>query len=113
MWPFNSILLDRIKNLERTVEILTGANQVLTEQLNLSQVREANLLDKIFSITGVNRTAPTSSNKETQAPIRVSKRVEWPKLKENLELEARKEYWAKKKEQTEVGIEGLEKEVLG
>jgi len=120
MWPFDTVLTNRIHDLERTVEIITGANSVLTTELERSKFNEANLLEKIFNLTGVNNVrSNTTKPAETRQPISFGKKsTSWPQLKENLELKAREEYWNNKKKEasSEKGsteLDSLEKDVIG
>src|SRR3972149_6103450 len=98
MWPFDYIKTIRIHDLERTIEILTGANQILTQQLENAQFNEKYLQNKIFDITGVNSQSIPSSSQNRKEPISVGKNIRsWSKTKQDLELKAREEYWNKKK----------------
>ena len=116
MWPFDTILRNRIKDLERTVEILTGANGVLTQTLENAIFDKDQLLNKLFEITGLNSSySPRSSSSGTER-IQIGKKgIPWPQVKENLELKAREEYWRKKEDVKvvkETPTEILEKEIL-
>ena len=120
MWPFDTVLTNRIIDLERTVEIITGANSVLTTELERSKFNEANLLEKIFNLTGVNNVQRNDTKStEARQPIHFGKKsTSWPQLKENLELKAREEYWNNKKKEasSEKGsteLDSLEKDVIG
>lgn len=120
MWPFDKILIKRIRDLERSLEIMTGANEVLSRELDRAQTNEADLLDKIFTITGVNRVTPPRPTEGPQDKVRIGGRsTSWPHLRENLETKAREEYWEKKKTQVEstpeekAKLDKLEKEALG
>src|SRR5437016_4187677 len=105
MWPFDKlkqleiyrkeleITQNRIHDLERTVEIITGQNQILTQQLEHFQASEASLLDKIFTYTGIIKENRTQSMNEIRTPININRKVEWPKVKQDLELKARQAYW--------------------
>lgn len=112
----NRMLQDRIKDLERTVEVITGANNVLTVELKEAKDREAKLLDKIFEVTGLNHRNQTVRD-VPRNPIPLTKRNEsWPQMRENLETQAKKEYWEKKKasqSQDQGALDILEKEVMG
>ena len=117
MWPFDNILRNRIRDLERTVEILTGANGVLTQTLERAIIDKDQLLNKLFEITGLNSSSLPRSESSGTARIQVGRKgVTWPQVKENLELKAREEYWAKKEAERfkdkETPIEELEKEIL-
>lgn len=126
MWPFDKILLSRIHDLERTIEMVNGANCVLEKELNDSKLREANLLDKIFNITGVNRISNNGHQKdETKStdPIRLTNRSRsWPEVRQSLETQSRAKYWEDKKEREEIKsrkssspeqIDQLEQDVIG
>lgn len=113
----NKVLSSRVHDLERQVEMMTGANQILTSELDYSKRDNEMLLSKIFDFTGLN-------NKEKvrieipQQPINIgSGKKSWPAIKENLEIKARADYWEKKKAESENKpndtINELEKEVLG
>jgi hypothetical protein len=120
MWPFDKLLTNRISDLEKQVELITGQNQILTSQLEMAQAERVDLLNKIFAITGVIKfNRPISEDESVKRePIPISKRsVGWPQMKQNLEVQARAEYWekkAKEKEAKQVTVnEQLEKDVLG
>ena len=102
----------RIRDLERSLEIITGANSILVQQLEKSQMNEEKLREKIFEMTGISRgTAKPQTSAASLNPINMGKRIEWAKLKEDLETKARSEYWEEKKRKAEE-IDKLEKEVL-
>jgi len=120
MFPFDTILTNRIHDLERTVEIITGANSVLTNELERSKFNEANLLEKIFNLTGVNNIQRNDTKPaEIRQPIKFGKKsTSWPQLKDNLELKAREEYWSNKKKEassdhSDSELSKLEKDVIG
>jgi transposase len=101
---FSSIrtLEARIRDLEQTAEALLGSNAVLERELEKAQFGRDKLLDKLFQVTGIGDTqgkAPPSMPKEFQTLARAA--VPWPKVKESLELEARKKYWENKKGEQE------------
>lgn len=117
MWPFDLILENRVKDLEKSLELTIGYNTVLRNQLERSENREEQLLQKIFELTGINKS-PVSSPTHTGEAIQLNKiGKSWPKIKENLELKSRQEYWERKQKEKEVQnqnsekIEQLEKEV--
>lgn len=102
MWPFDKLLVNKMNDLERTVEVLTGANQVLQRELDDTKIREANLLDKIFNITGVNRYSPNIPTNQSRDPISIGNRGKpWPQVRHALEVEAKEKYWREKKEKQE------------
>jgi TolA-binding protein len=94
----NLALQDRIHDLEGQIENLIGANNILTTQLNLAQSREANLLEKIFDITGVNKQKQViTSNPKMPDMIQLAKKgTPWAKVRANLEMKAQEEYWNNK-----------------
>lgn len=112
MWPFDSILFNRVKDLERTIEVLTGANSILTQELERNKLKEELLLEKIFNFTGLNQQGRINTGvRKEQQPINIGKKAGlWPQLKENLELKAREEYWAKKS--TQESVNSLERKVM-
>ena len=114
MWPFDKLLYSRVQNLERTVEVLTGANGVLERELERSRNQEQLLLAKIFEFTGLNKTSQGEVGGALirQEPIKIgNKGIPWPKIKEELEIKAKREYWENKQKQKEQ-IEKIEKEIL-
>lgn len=127
MWLFDRILVNRIRDLERTVEILTGANSVLSQELEKAQHNEAHLLEKIFNITGVNRFSNNGHQEQTKSsdPIRLTNRPKsWPELRQNLETQSKIQYWENKKAQEAIDkkekrvaspeeIDKLEKDTIG
>ena len=120
MWPFNSILLNRIKDLERNNESLIGANQVLSAQLEKAEQREATLQAKLFEVSGITERVRvgTAEVKQSQ-PIKLHQKTSnWNGIKESLEAKTKREYWEGKKRESEskdkvnVIVDELEKEVL-
>ncbi len=118
---FDKILLNRIKDLERTIEVMTGREQVLVKELERSQKREEDLLQKIFNLTGVNSSSNGNRNEHASvASMKIGgKSSSWPTIRENLELKAREEYWSRKNKEQEIqkdslieDVEKLEKETL-
>lgn len=103
----------RIRDLERTIEIMTGANSVLSQQLEKAQLNEERLKEKIFEITGVSHSpkTPVQTSTASLKPINIDRRVEWAKLKDDLETKTRMEYWEEKKRKAEE-LDKLEKEIL-
>lgn len=107
-----SALINRIRELERNAEILTGANQVLREQLDLARVNENKFFEKLLDVLGVNHPINRNLQPVPQSPINVGKQVKtWPKVREDLETKARLEYWEKKRESQDKEIKNLEEEM--
>lgn len=109
MWLFDTILLKRIELLEKLNENLIGANSVLEEQLNKSQFREQQLLQKVFELSGVD-SKKREVVRETSEPIQVGgRRTNWHVTKQILENKLKEDYWRGKDGQNKV--ESLEEEV--
>lgn len=117
MWFADKILLDRIKDLERTIEVLTGANGILERELEKSQSSERELKEKIFEFTGLTHTTSPIQKEINRDPIRLTKQVSWPNIRNTLEIKARENYWASKKKDQEASdgvtekIDELEKAI--
>lgn len=113
MWPFDKLLTNRIKELEHTVAVLEHTNVIISQELVRTRENEADLLNKIFTITGVNRIVTPVPQKHTTStePIKMGgSRKSWPELKDALEVKSKEEYWSKKKDNTEQ-IDKLEKDL--
>ena len=96
------MLRERIKDLEHQNEILMGANQVLQEQLKLSQVKEGELLNKVFEVAGINKKEQVIPSKQNFNMIQLAKRgIPWSQVRHNLEMQAQEEYWKKKNQKQE------------
>jgi hypothetical protein len=117
MWPFDKILVARVKEQDKTIESLIGKNEILERELERAQTEKAIYLEKIFNITGVNKVINTEQTKPVRTPITIGNRqVPWGKIRENLEIQAREEYWNNKKskdtKKDATDIDILEKDVL-
>lgn len=111
-----SIRDNRIKDLERLVESLTGEGNILRESLQRAQLKEDELLNKIFELTGVNKKSSVIQDKPPSDQfISMGKRgTPWNQVRAKLEKDSLEAYWQQKKlEQEEknkegLGIEGIE-----
>lgn len=131
MWPFstirelretcvgyindNKLYISKVHDLERTVEVLTGANGVLITELEQTKIREAHLLSKIFDFTGLNKNTKEETQPVHRDPINIGNgKKPWPAVKEALELESRRKYWEAKgkKEPSQETISKTEEELL-
>lgn len=119
MWPFDKILVARIKELERNVESLIGQNTVLNRELERAQLKEDDLLERLLTLTGANPTATTPRREVPANPISLGRnRQPWSQVRGILENEAKEKYWeSKKKEQDTrkspgILLDKLEEEVL-
>lgn len=120
MWPFDKVLLGTIASLEKSNEVLIGVNSILERELKKSEDREKILQDKLFEVTGINKSQQIPISVGPQKPINLHKKTSnWFDVKNSLEIKAREEYWNQKKLKedkpiyTDDGdsVENLEKEI--
>jgi len=103
VWPFDKILEARIRELERTIEIVTGANNILERELGRSQSQETFLLTRLLEIGGLAPKTPFADpGFSRQRPVAMGgKTANWRDLQQNLEMKAREEYWEQRKKEQE------------
>ena len=118
IWPFNllaenMILKSRVHDLERSVEIMTGENQVLRQELERAKQKEDYYLDKIFDFVGLNAKTETKIRIENPQMFSLGKRSNWGQIKTKLEADAhdkakeikeKEEYWRNQISKTEKEI---------
>ena len=103
MWPFDKILEARIKELERTVEIVSGANSVLERELGRAQSQETFLMTRLLEIGGLAPRTLQNNYSGPKAPIQMQGKVAgWSQMRQNLEDNSRREYWEKKKRDQDI-----------
>jgi len=94
------ILLDRIKDLERTIESLQGANSILERELSRANGEKDKLLNKLFEVTGINKRerepAPQQPVVNFSRMARTGKN--WAEVRATLENNALEKYWEQKKQ---------------
>jgi len=96
----NKTLRNRIHDLERTIEILTGTNNILERELGESKGKEERLLEKVFQVAGISdkksqdiKVPPSPDNFISMG----RKGLPWAKAREVLETKALENYWEAKK----------------
>jgi hypothetical protein len=92
-----TILIQRIKDLEKSLETVLGANGVLQDQLSKSEAKEVLLLQKVFQIAGIGEQKAPAERSASTEPINfmaaAKKGSNWASIKEKLESSSRTAYW--------------------